>query len=89
MLAAAACRHCRKLRKKRGTDQDPPTPDIKKKMGKRAWDGVVSGLQGRLQEWHGGTHASEVWFVTDCCLQGTSWAACRLQQLQDRMCGSM
>jgi hypothetical protein len=48
--AAAACRHYRKLRKKRGTDQDPPTPDIKKKMGKRAWDGVVSGLQGGLQE---------------------------------------
>jgi hypothetical protein len=33
---------CRKFRKKKGKDMDPPTPDIKKKLAKRTWDGIVS-----------------------------------------------
>lgn len=36
------CSSCRDFRKRRGPDTDPPTPDIKKKMTKRTWDGIVS-----------------------------------------------
>lgn len=38
------CSSCRDFRKRRGRDTDPPTPDIKKKMTKRTWDGIVSAL---------------------------------------------
>jgi hypothetical protein len=38
---------CRHLRKRMGKDMDPPTPDIKKRMAKREWDGMVR----RSQQW--------------------------------------
>lgn len=40
--ATTPCTQNRYMRKKRGKDVDPPTPDIKKKMSKKTWDGIVS-----------------------------------------------